>query len=147
MGVFLFKTLIRTLKGEIMGIKRRSMFNPKFKASRPERWELGRKMQGVPTEKELEEQRLEEEKVALAVEAAIQAEMIAAQEAQELMLAQREAEEQRLVEEKTRKEAAEKAAFEKKKAIPAKKKESSTSKKRTTTSRKKTSKAKKTFKG
>ena len=96
-----------------MGIKRRSMFNPKFKASRPERWELGRKMNGIPTEKELEEQRLEEEKVALAAEAAIQAEMIAAQEAQELMLAQelaqREAEEQRLVEEKTRKEAAQKA--------------------------------------
>jgi translation initiation factor IF-2 len=134
-----------------MGIKRRSMFNPKFKASRPERWELGRRMKGLPTEKELEEQRLEEEKVALAAEAAIQAEMLATQKTQELMLAQeraqREAEEKRLVEEKTRKEAAEKAAFEKKKAIPAKKKESTTSKKRTTTSKKKTSKAKKTFKG
>ena len=134
-----------------MGIKRRSMFNPKFKASRPERWELGRKMNGIPTEKELEEQRLEEEKVALAAEAAIQAEMLATQKTQELLLAQeqaqRDAEERRLVEGKARKEAAEKAAFEKKEAAIAKKKETTTSKKRTTTSRKKTSKAKKTFKG
>ena len=134
-----------------MGIKRRSMFNPKFKASRPERWELGRKMNGIPTEKELEEQRLEEEKVALAAEAATQANLLAAQKAQELLLAQeqaqRDAEERILVEGKARKEAAEKAAFEKKEAAIAKKKETTTSKKRTTTSRKKTSKAKKTFKG
>lgn len=134
-----------------MGMKRRSMFNPKFKTTRPGRWEMGRKLKGIPTEKELEEQRLGEEKVALAAEAAIQAEMIATQRAQELMLAQeraqREAEEKRLVEEKTRKEAAEKAAFEKKKAIPAKKKETTTFKKRTTTPKKKTPKAKKTFKG
>ena len=35
-----------------MGIKRRSMFNPKFKNVRSDRWELGRKILGVPTEKE-----------------------------------------------------------------------------------------------
>ena len=44
-----------------MGIKRRSMFNPKFKNVRPERWELGRKILGIPTEKELEIKRLEEQ--------------------------------------------------------------------------------------
>ena len=33
-----------------MGIKRRSMFNPKFKSSRPDRWELGQRIRdgGIP---------------------------------------------------------------------------------------------------
>ena len=43
-----------------MGKKRRSMFNPKFKNSRPELWKLGRKLLGIPTEEELEAKRLEE---------------------------------------------------------------------------------------
>ena len=37
-----------------MGMKRRSMFNPKFKNTRPERWKLGRKILGIPTEEEVE---------------------------------------------------------------------------------------------
>ena len=36
-----------------MGIKRRAMFNPKFKKIRPNRWEAGRKMKGL-TETETE---------------------------------------------------------------------------------------------
>ena len=57
-----------------MGTKRRSMFNPKFKSSRPARWELGRKLQGKETEAELEEQRLAEA-TALANEAVREAEL------------------------------------------------------------------------
>jgi uncharacterized membrane protein len=86
-----------------MGIKRRSMFNPKFKASRPERWALGRKMQGIPTEAELEAERQAELIAAQAIEAKRQAEIQAAREAEELRLAQiqaeKEAEEKRLAEE------------------------------------------------
>ena len=64
-----------------MGTKRRSMFNPKFKSSRPARWELGRKLQGKETEAELEEQRLAEA-TALANEAVREAELKAKEEAE-----------------------------------------------------------------
>lgn len=50
-----------------MGIKRRAMFNPKFRNSRTGRWNIGRRMLGIPTEQELEAKRLAEE---LAVQAA-----------------------------------------------------------------------------
>ena len=32
-----------------MGIKRRAMFNPKFRHSRPERWEMGQNKKGPTT--------------------------------------------------------------------------------------------------
>ena len=44
-----------------MGIKRRAMYNPKFRKIRPKRWELGRKKLGIPIEEEIEAERLAEE--------------------------------------------------------------------------------------
>ncbi len=44
-----------------MGIKRRAMYNPKFRKTHPKRWELGRKKLGIPTEEEIEAERLAEE--------------------------------------------------------------------------------------
>jgi hypothetical protein len=44
-----------------MGIKRRSMYNPKFKTARPKRWELGRKKLGVSTDAEIEANLLAEQ--------------------------------------------------------------------------------------
>ena len=68
-----------------MGTKRRSMFNPKFKAARSARWELGRKLQGKETEAELEEQRLAEA-AAIAAKTAKLAELKAKEEAETLRL-------------------------------------------------------------
>ena len=103
-----------------MGTKRRSMFNPKFKNSRPERWALGRKLQGKLTEAELEEQKLAEA-TALANESARVAELKDAELAETLRL-----EEQRLTEEaeiKAKQDAELKAKLETAKpTAPAKKK-------------------------
>jgi hypothetical protein len=85
LGVFCLKHYLEHSLGEIMGTKRRSMFNPKFKSSRPARWELGRKLQGKETEAELEEQRLAEA-TALANEAVREAELKAKELAETLRL-------------------------------------------------------------
>tara|TARA_R100001591_G_scaffold109242_1_gene119151 strand:- start:595 stop:951 length:357 start_codon:yes stop_codon:yes gene_type:complete len=73
-GVFCFITIYYTKKEYIMGKKRRSMFNPKFKNSRPELWKLGRKLLGIPTEEELEAKRLEEARLKAEEEARLKAE-------------------------------------------------------------------------
>jgi len=109
-----------------MGIKRRSMFNPKFKRARAERWDLGRKAMGVPTDKELEDQRLEEE-----------IQLKAQQEAEAMHKA---AVEHAMAKKVFDEEVASKAEESKKNKAP-------TAKKKTTTPRKKTARAKKATKG
>ena len=52
-----------------MGTKRRSMFNPKFKTVRPKRWEQGRKILGIPTETEIQAEKLAEEQEAIRLQA------------------------------------------------------------------------------
>ena len=57
-----------------MGTKRRSMFRAKFKSKRAGRWEQGRKVLGIPTEAELEAQRLEEARLKASAAAKLKAE-------------------------------------------------------------------------
>lgn len=74
-----------------MGTKRRSMFNPKFKNVRPDRWKLGRKLLGIPTDEEIEAQRLAEQKATEAVELAEQARIKAEEEAKVKLKLEQEA--------------------------------------------------------
>jgi hypothetical protein len=119
LGVFCLKHYLEHSLGEIMGTKRRSMFNPKFQAARPTRWELGKKLQGKETEAELEEQRLAEV-AAFAAETAKLAELKAKEEAETLRLEElRIADEAKAAAELKAKEEAELEA----KAVTPKKKE------------------------
>lgn len=75
-----------------MGTKRRSMFNPKFKKVRPDRWNLGRKMLGIPTEEELEAIKLAEENEArLKVEAELEATRLLKEQEEARLKAEEEA--------------------------------------------------------
>ena len=109
-----------------MGTKRRSMFRAKFKSKRAGRWEQGRKVLGIPTEAELEAQRLEEARLKASAAAKLKAEQEAKLKAEQEAKAKAEQARLKLEQEAKLKAGQEAAALKTKKKAPSRSRRSPT---------------------